>query len=82
MPVHFHIGGGEDSMSAIMSAERLEAHGYPGTEAYVAVQLFMKNGIRCADLITCGLLPRFPDLKFVSVESGTGWLPFMLEAAD
>ena len=28
------------------------------------------------------MLPRFPDLKFVSVESGIGWIPFVLEAAD
>ena len=25
---------------------------------------------------------RYPDLKFVSVESGIGWLPFLLEALD
>jgi predicted TIM-barrel fold metal-dependent hydrolase len=82
LPMHFHIGGGEVDVGADITPERIGAHGYPGTEAYVAVQLFMKNGIQCADLITCGLLPRFPELRFVSVESGTGWLPFMLEAAD
>ena len=42
----------------------------------------MKNGVQCADLITCGMLARWPDLKFVSVESGMGWLPFVLEASD
>lgn len=29
-----------------------------------------------------GLLDRFPRLKFVSVESGIGWIPFMLEACE
>jgi len=29
-----------------------------------------------------GILPRFPRLKFVSVESGIGFIPFVLEAAD
>ncbi len=29
-----------------------------------------------------GVLPRFPDAKFVSVESGIGFIPFILEAAD
>jgi predicted TIM-barrel fold metal-dependent hydrolase len=28
------------------------------------------------------VLPRFPEVKFVSVESGIGWIPFVLEAAD
>ena len=28
------------------------------------------------------MLNRYPGLKFVSVESGIGWLPFMLEATD
>jgi predicted TIM-barrel fold metal-dependent hydrolase len=28
------------------------------------------------------MLDRFPDLKIVSVESGTGWIPFILEALD
>ena len=42
----------------------------------------MKNGVQCSDLITSGVLNRYPELKFVSVESGIGWLPFMLEATD
>jgi predicted TIM-barrel fold metal-dependent hydrolase len=28
------------------------------------------------------MFDRHPDLKFVSVESGIGWIPFMLEAMD
>ena len=35
-----------------------------------------------ANLITGGVCHRFPDLKFVSVESGVGWLPFALEHLD
>jgi predicted TIM-barrel fold metal-dependent hydrolase len=79
LPVHFHIGNG--GVTGI-SPERQAAHGRAGTQAFAAVDLFMKNGVQCADLITSGLLPRFPDLQFVSVESGMGWLPFVLEAAD
>jgi predicted TIM-barrel fold metal-dependent hydrolase len=44
--------------------------------------MFLKNGLQCVDLITSGVLPRFPELQFVSVESGIGWVPFVLEAAD
>ncbi len=81
LPIHFHIGGGEDDMMGPI-ASRVEAHGAAGAEAYAAAYLFMKNGIQCADLITSGVLSRFPELKFVSVESGIGWVPFVLEAAD
>jgi predicted TIM-barrel fold metal-dependent hydrolase len=28
------------------------------------------------------VLPRFPDLRVVSVESGIGWMPFTFEALD
>jgi uncharacterized protein len=82
LPIHFHIGGGEDDLKQLVNQERQEAHGYAGTQTYAACLLFLKNGIQCADLISCGALNRHPETKFVSVESGAGWVPFMLEAAD
>ena len=43
--------------------------------AKVSSLIFMDN-MRCvADLIFGGVCHRFPDLKFVSVESGVGWMP-------
>ena len=33
-------------------------------------------------MICSGMLDRYPELKIVSVESGTGWVPFILEALD
>ena len=33
-------------------------------------------------MIYSGVPERFPKLKFVSVESGIGWIPFYLEALD
>ena len=84
MPIHFHIGGGEDSLDKFSAgmATRFEHHGLVGSGTYAAIDLFMKNGVQCGDLITSGVLSRFPELKFVSVESGCGWLPFVLETAD
>ena len=80
MPISFHIGSGD--MVSGFSPGRIKAHG-PGA-AYVStsVSLFLTNGVQIADLLTSGVLSRFPDLKFVSVESGIGFLPFILEAAD
>jgi predicted TIM-barrel fold metal-dependent hydrolase len=44
--------------------------------------LFMNNGRVMGNLILSGVPQRFPKLKFVSVESGLGWVPFILEAID
>ncbi|CAI7980500.1 hypothetical protein FRAHR75_810013 [Frankia sp. Hr75.2] len=75
MPLHFHIGGGEGSSSrkAQINADRIAVHGIAGFVTYLAVDLFFKNGIQCTDLISSGVLQRFPRLNFVSVESGIGW---------
>ena len=44
--------------------------------------LFINNGKTMGNLILSGLLDRFSKLKFVSVESGIGWVPFLMEALD
>ena len=80
LPVHFHIGSGD--IGGAYAPGRVAAHGTASAYAYASVDLFMKNGVQVADLLTSGVLPRFPDLKFVSVESGIGWIPFVLEAVD
>jgi predicted TIM-barrel fold metal-dependent hydrolase len=81
LPIHFHIGNAGSTLEDA-SPQRYAEHGIPAAQAYTAVSLFMKNGVQCSDLITSGVLNRYPELKFVSVESGIGWLPFMLEATD
>jgi predicted TIM-barrel fold metal-dependent hydrolase len=81
LPIHFHIGSGGDTIE-LSTPDRYANYGVEGAQAYTAVALFMKNGVQCCDLIVSPVLRRFPELKFVSVESGVGWLPFMLEAAD
>ena len=68
--------------SSSTGPERIAANGLAATFAYAAVEMFLKNGLQCSDLIMSGVLPRFPELQFVSVESGIGWVPFVLEAAD
>ncbi len=60
----------------------MAAHGIGPTYVKATVQLFLENGVQILDLLLSGVLPRHPDTKFVSVESGIGFLPFVLEAAD
>ena len=44
--------------------------------------MIMDNMETLADLIFGGVCHRFPKLRFVSVESGIGWLPGVLETFD
>jgi len=44
--------------------------------------LFIGNARVVSNLIVSGIFDRHPDLKMVSVESGCGWIPFILEALD
>ncbi len=44
--------------------------------------LFIGNARVVTNLILSGIFDRFPDIQMVSVESGCGWIPFILEALD
>jgi predicted TIM-barrel fold metal-dependent hydrolase len=44
--------------------------------------LFIGNARVVTNLILSGMFDRYPTLKMVSVESGVGWIPFILEALD
>jgi predicted TIM-barrel fold metal-dependent hydrolase len=81
LPISFHIGSG-DFTGAQWTPERLEHYGPGGVNAQTSIGLFLDNGKQIADLLFSGILARYPELKFVSVESGIGFLPFLLEAAD
>ena len=76
VPVNFHIGSGGGPMRLWGS--------YPPARAFAALSTMaqMGNLVCIVNLISSGLLDRFPRLNFVSVESGIGWLPFMLESLD
>lgn len=81
MPINFHIGASDRSMSFVGRAP------WPtmGRELKLAVtsaNLFLDNARVIGNLILTGVLERHPDCKFVSVESGIGWVPFFLEALD
>jgi predicted TIM-barrel fold metal-dependent hydrolase len=78
VPVNFHIGGGR-------IGEQLRIQGDIGFRANFsrASSMLFADNLRCmADLIHGGVCHRFPDLRFVSVESGIGMIPGALEAFD
>lgn len=80
LPVSFHIGSG--NMEGGLLRDKIKGYGRMAAFAELSVGLFMNNGRHLCDLLMSGVLARFPTIKFVSVESGIGWIPFTLEALD
>src|SRR5260370_23545915 len=81
MPAHFHI------------ASSLTANAFYGSYFWASqhqnlkpaiggAMHFINNARMVINSVYAGIFDRHPKLKFVSVESGIGWIPFILEAAD
>jgi uncharacterized protein len=80
LPISFHIGSGD--MAEGLLKNKVAAYGQAAAFTALAVSILLQNGIQGSDLIISGVLARYPRIKFVSVESGIGWIPFMLETLD
>ena len=81
LPVHFHIGASLTTMN-FFGSYPWESHDDDTKLAIGGALLFIGNARVVVNIICSGMLDRFPELKIVSVESGTGWIPFILEALD
>ena len=79
-PISFHIGSGD--MAEGLLKDRMATYGKMAAFTELAVDIFLRNGLQLNDLLMSGVLARYPKIKFVSVESGIGWIPFILEAMD
>ncbi len=81
LPVNFHIGASETAI------DWMGKQGWPSLtrdlrSGISGAMIFFNNGAVMSNLIYSGILDRFKGLQFVSVESGIGWVPFLLEALD
>ena len=76
--VSFHVGGGS------MGTQFGDIAGMGWMTNFAKVSsLIMLDNMRCVtELIFGGVCHRFPELQLVSVESGVGWIPGMLETCD
>ncbi len=81
LPVNFHIGASETAFNMFGRAA-WPSMGMRQRLALGSASLFMENSRVISNLLFSGILERFPKLRVVSVESGIGWIPFMLEALD
>lgn len=81
LPVHFHIGA---SLTAMTFYGKYPWESQkPSTKLAIGgTMLFIGNARVVSNLILSGVFDRVPTLQTVSVESGLGWIPFILEALD
>lgn len=79
LSVNFHVGFNSQSEQDNTAITDLQ----DTLDIAKASTLFFLGNISCvAELIMGRICQRFPDLKFVSVESGFGYIPYLLEALD
>ena len=81
MPVHFHIGSSNTAMDFFGN------YFWPSQDEYVKPaigggMLFLNSARVVINTIFSGVFDRYPDLTMVAVESGIGWIPFILETMD
>jgi predicted TIM-barrel fold metal-dependent hydrolase len=81
MIVSYHVGG-----SLQIGSRRDRGRNAPG-ERKPAFDMGLGNGATSffdpfVDLFALGTLDRHPNLKFVLGESGTGWIPFVVQEMD
>jgi len=81
LPVHFHIGASVTAMS-FYGNYPWGSHPMNTKLAIGGTLLFIGNARVVTNVILSGMFDRHPDLKMVSVESGVGWIPFILETLD
>lgn len=81
LPINFHIGASETAIDW-MGQQGWPSLTYDLRSGISGAMIFFNNGKTVSNLIYSGILDRFKGLKFVSVESGVGWVPFLMEALD
>jgi uncharacterized protein len=81
LPVHFHIGSSNTAMD-FYGKYFWESQDEYVKPAIGGSMLFINNARVVINTVFAGIFDRFPALQMVSVESGIGWVPFILETMD
>ena len=88
LPINFHIGSGDfegekDKWWLPERATRLPDGTLNGPlSIFTAVNNFIQIGTDIMNLVLSGMLEKYPRLKFVIVESGAAWLPFLVQGMN
>ena len=78
LSLNFHVGflsSGDDLKGAVDQSKKLDF-------VRESSLVLLGNAQNVAEVVLSGVCHRYPDLKFVSVENGAGWLPFLAESMD
>ena len=78
--VNFHTGFADFSEAEFKSM--LSRHADRRDYARLSAFAYLNNAEAIAEVVMSGLCKRYPGLKFVSVESGFGWVPAFVESMD
>ncbi len=78
-PVNFHIGASDES-STWFGHGQWDGYTENMRMAFGTIMLFGGNMTVLINMVMSGMLDRHPNLKICSVESGVGWIPFLIEA--
>jgi predicted TIM-barrel fold metal-dependent hydrolase len=81
MPVNFHIGASDDS-GVFYNSTSWPSQNIDKRLSIAGTMHCFNNAKILANIMYSGMLDRHPTLKLVSVESGIGWVPFLLEMLD
>ena len=76
---NFHIGG---SSAIDAMATPWESYGFERSLALGATIFYMSNAATLGNLVFSELFDTYENLKITSVESGVGWIPFVLDALE
>jgi predicted TIM-barrel fold metal-dependent hydrolase len=91
LPLNFHVASGDwaSSLDSVtywgdrrMFLDDAQVAINSRFSLFQTVMVQTENQSTILNLLVSGLLDRFPKLKFVSVESGASWTPFLLDSLD
>jgi predicted TIM-barrel fold metal-dependent hydrolase len=82
LSINFHVGVGESAEGVSEEKREFKERREAAAKARDTALLLMTNAEPIAHIVTSDVCDRFPNVKFVSVESGFGYVPFLLEILD
>lgn len=86
LPINIHIAAGVDA-AGVGAAANWTKTAWPSLSERAhkpvnSVQMELANSKFVSNMVLSDLAFRWPDVKWVSVESGIGWLPYVFERVD
>ncbi|MGE3325237.1 MAG: amidohydrolase family protein [Acidimicrobiia bacterium] len=82
LSIAFHAGTTMNPAEYKVDPNQRKVGGDGVSSVVDVVKSFFDNVNACSQLLMSGVLPRYPDLKFAMVETGSGWVPYLLESLD